>query len=60
MNKLNTPKEVADLIRCKVRTVYHLIRVGSLKALRINRQLRVMDEDITSFLEEQKERGTRL
>lgn len=51
ISRLMTVGEVASLMRVSRMTVYRLIRKGSLKAIRVGRNYRVREEDLTSYLE---------
>lgn len=46
-----TAEEVAERWRVTPDTVYKLVRSGSLKAFRIQRSIRIKEEDIEAFEE---------
>lgn len=50
---LLTAAEVADQLRVSTMTVYRLIRRGELPAVRVGRNYRVRDRDLTAFLDAQ-------
>lgn len=52
-NTLLTAAEVADQLRVSTMTVYRLIRRGELPAVRVGRNYRVREQDLTAFLEAQ-------
>jgi excisionase family DNA binding protein len=45
-----TVQEVADMLRVSSMTVYRLIKVGDLPAVRVGRSFRVRDTDIDAYL----------
>ncbi|MFP4148939.1 MAG: helix-turn-helix domain-containing protein [Nitriliruptoraceae bacterium] len=49
---LLTVGEVADLLRVSNMTVYRLIKAGDLPALRVGRNYRIREMDLTAFLEQ--------
>ncbi len=51
--RLLTAAEVADQLRVSTMTIYRLIRRGELPAVRVGRNYRVRDEDLTAYLEAQ-------
>lgn len=50
---LLTAAEVAEQLRVSTMTVYRLIRRGDLAAVRVGRNYRVRERDLTTFLEQQ-------
>ncbi len=48
--RLLTASEVARMMRVSRMTVYRLIRGGSLRAVRVGRNYRVHEEDLTNYL----------
>lgn len=46
-------KEVADLYRVPVRTMYRYVRLGRLRAFRVGRKLLVREEDLREWEEDQ-------
>ncbi|HVE91766.1 MAG TPA: helix-turn-helix domain-containing protein [Actinomycetota bacterium] len=48
--RLLTAAEVARTMRVSRMTVYRLIRAGSLKAVRVGRNYRVHEEDLSRYL----------
>jgi excisionase family DNA binding protein len=53
ISRLLTVAEVANVIRVSRMTVYRLIRRGQLKAIRVGRNYRVAEDDLTRYLEAQ-------
>ncbi len=51
LSRLLTVAEVAAVMRVSRMTVYRLIRRGQLKAIRVGRNYRVREEDLTTYLE---------
>ena len=51
--QLLTAAEVADQLRVSTMTIYRLIRSGELPAVRVGRNYRVRDEDLTAYLDAQ-------
>jgi excisionase family DNA binding protein len=45
-----TPQEVADLLRVSSMTVYRLIRSGELRAVRVGKAYRLLEEDVDAYL----------
>ncbi len=54
------PNEVCTILRIKLRKFYSLVRSGQLRAIRVGREFRVSSKDLDSYLEEQKQRGTKM
>lgn len=52
-DELLTAAEVADRLRVSTMTVYRLIRGGELAAVRIGRNYRVREADLSDYLEAQ-------
>lgn len=50
---LLTVAEVASVMRVSRMTVYRLIRRGELRAVRVGRNYRVREQDLTEYLETQ-------
>jgi len=48
---LLTAEEVAEILQIHVLTVYHYIRQGTLKAIRLGRNYRVVPDDLDLFIE---------
>lgn len=48
-----TPAEVADLLKIKKNTVYEMIKRGDIKANKLGKQLRISQEDLDFYLNEQ-------
>jgi excisionase family DNA binding protein len=48
---LLTVAEVADVLRVSNMTVYRLIKAGDLPALRVGKNYRIREPDLTRFLE---------
>lgn len=51
--RLLTAAEVADLLRVSTMTIYRLVRRGELPAVRVGRNYRVREDDLTRYLEGQ-------
>ncbi len=49
---LLTVAEVADVLRVSNMTVYRLIKAGDLPALRVGKNYRIREADLTTFLSE--------
>lgn len=45
-----TPAEVAEQLRVSAMTVYRLIKNGELRAARIGKSYRVLEEDVDAYL----------
>jgi excisionase family DNA binding protein len=52
-DRLLTAGEVADQLRVSTMTVYRLIRRGDLPAVRVGRNYRVREGDLTTYLDAQ-------
>jgi excisionase family DNA binding protein len=50
-----TPKEVAERLKLRVRTVYDYIRRGLLPAVRLGNRCRIAQSDLDAFLERQRD-----
>lgn len=48
--KLYTPKEVAEILRMNLLTVYDYIRTGELKAVNFGRNYRIDEQDLINFI----------
>ncbi len=57
ISRLLTVAEVATLMRVSRMTVYRLIRRGQLKAIRVGRNYRVREDDLSEYLESQAVSG---
>ena len=57
ISRLLTVAEVATLMRVSRMTVYRLIRRGQLKAIRVGRNYRVRENDLSEYLEAQAVSG---
>jgi excisionase family DNA binding protein len=53
ISRLMTVAEVANVIRVSRMTVYRLIRRGQLKAIRVGRNYRVREDDLSEYLHSQ-------
>lgn len=49
-----TAKEVANLLKLNILTVYEYIRNGKLQAVRFGRSYRIEEEDLKKFIESNK------
>ena len=49
---LLTVGEVADMLRVSNMTVYRLIKAGEMPALRVGRNYRIREADLTAFLDQ--------
>ena len=47
-----TPQEVADLLRVSSMTVYRLIKSGELRAARVGKAYRILEDDVDAYLAE--------
>ena len=45
-----TPREVADLLRVSSMTVYRLIKSGELRAARVGKAYRILEDDVDAYL----------
>ena len=45
-----TPREVADQLRVSSMTVYRLIKSGELRAVRVGKAYRILEEDVDAYL----------
>ena len=45
-----TPQEVADLLRVSNMTVYRLIKSGELRAVRVGKAYRLLEDDVDRYL----------
>lgn len=53
MNEYLTPKEVADVLKLRVLTIYEWIRIGKIKALKLGRKtIRINKEELDRLLNE--------
>lgn len=50
--RLLTPAEVAELLRVSSMTVYRLIKSGELRAARIGKSFRILEDDVDSYLQD--------
>jgi excisionase family DNA binding protein len=55
MEKLLSIEEVAEILGLEYKTIYRLIRSGSLPAARVGRVYRVYRADLEAYLERQKQ-----
>ena len=53
ISRLLTVAEVAEVMRVSRMTVYRLIRRGDLQAVRVGRNYRVRESDLSSYLDSQ-------
>lgn len=51
--RLLTAGEVAEQLRVSTMTVYRLIKRGELRAVRVGRNYRVREEDLSAYLDAQ-------
>lgn len=47
-----TPQEVADHLRVSSMTVYRLIKSGELRAVRVGKAYRLLEDDVDAYLVE--------
>lgn len=52
-DRLLTAAEVAEHLRVSTMTIYRLVRRGELPAVRVGRNYRVRESDLTAYLEGQ-------
>ena len=45
-----TPREVADLLRVSPMTVYRLIKAGELRAVRVGKAYRILEDDVDAYV----------
>ncbi|MFC1994106.1 helix-turn-helix domain-containing protein [Chloroflexota bacterium] len=50
-NNLLTPEQVANILQINVLTVYSYIRRGSLDAIRLGRNYRIVPDDLAVFID---------
>jgi excisionase family DNA binding protein len=48
---LLTPEQVAEILQIHILTVYHYIRQGKLRAIRLGRSYRIAPEDLDLLIE---------
>jgi excisionase family DNA binding protein len=56
IEKIYTLKEVADILRISVRTVYRMIKSGELDAFRVRDEYRVLKSTLEAFIARRGER----
>lgn len=49
-----TPQQVADQLQLKVQTIYKLIKLGELPAIRIQRAYRIDPDEFKQYLESRR------
>ncbi|EGD51739.1 DNA binding domain protein, excisionase family [Thermoanaerobacter ethanolicus JW 200] len=54
MDKFYTVKEVAELLKVNIHTVYRWVREGRLPAIKIGDLVRIPESELNKFLEEHK------
>jgi excisionase family DNA binding protein len=47
-----TPREVADHLRVSSMTVYRLIKSGELRAVRVGKAYRILEDDVDAYVAE--------
>ena len=52
-----TVKEVAEILRLNVITVYEFVKGGKLQAVRLGKSYRISERDLNEFLREHKVRS---
>jgi len=52
--KFLTAKEVADILRVDIMTIYRYIKAGKIKAYKIGKEFRMREEDFNKFLNKVK------
>jgi excisionase family DNA binding protein len=57
LSRLLTVAEVASVMRVSRMTVYRLIRRGQLQAIRVGRNYRVREDDLSAYLDSQAVTG---
>ena len=50
-HNLLTPEQVAEILQVHILTVYSYIRQGKLEAVRLGRNYRIIQKDLTRFIE---------
>jgi excisionase family DNA binding protein len=58
LSRLLTVAEVANVMRVSRMTVYRLIRRGQLQAIRVGRNYRVREDDLSAYLDSQAVTGS--
>ena len=48
--ELLTPREAADILKISYEQTLHLIKYGNLKSIKIGRQYRIKESDLTAFV----------
>lgn len=48
--KVYTLKEVAEIVKIKERTLYHYLKTGKLKGVKIGRRWRISEDNLKAFL----------
>ena len=54
MDKIYTPKQVAEILQVNVRTVLNYIKRRELKAIYLKRGYRIEEKDLRAFIERGK------
>jgi excisionase family DNA binding protein len=55
--KILKPKEVAAILNIKERKVLELVREGRIPAIRMGRQVRIIEDDLQEFVVSLREEG---
>ena len=54
MDKLLTPKEIASLLQLRYAKILELIKLGQLKAIKIEKSFRITKYDLHDFIEKNR------
>lgn len=52
--KFLTAREIADLLRVDIMTIYRYIKAGKIKAYKIGKEFRINKDDFIKFVEKSK------
>jgi len=59
-NRFLRPKEVAELLKLNVLTVYAYIKKGKLQAVKFSKSYRIEEKDLEKFIKEHKTKGNKI
>lgn len=49
---MRTVKQVAEELQCSIHTIYRYIEAGKIKAVKLNRNIRIADEEVEKIKKE--------
>ena len=49
---MRTVKQVAEELQCSIHTIYRYIEAGKIKAVKLNRNIRIPDEEVEKIKKE--------